>query len=271
MLEFSCHSSQSFVRLATGKPRHSCVISQHPNKFETTKAHSGSYGFGGLYGGDGDQVDWILKNGVTGSFTTIYLSWWEYTDPNAMYGTSDYFINDMNGPPCGSGGSGNGFNAQNPGSTGPTSSSFIVTGGNGGDGAGGADPGCQGQIMYQGGQRLDMMAGTWRQVEVFWTPNTTFSGTQLDIPTANYTSPSIPGCGNGEARLYINGALLIDQANRNFNGITSMANSSQEIGGVLTTFCPDGSRADTPGFAKCQGNAPTAFHRYFDDIIIIKK
>ncbi len=106
-----------------------------PNKFETSQAHSGSYGFGGLYGGDGDQVNWILKQGAIGSFATVYLSWWEYTDPNAKYGNSDYFINLMFGPPCGGGGSGNGFNAQDTnvsnGNLAPSNTSFIVTGGNG--------------------------------------------------------------------------------------------------------------------------------------------
>ena len=91
--------------------------------------------------------------------------------------------------------------------------------------------------MYQGGASLDMMAGTWRQVEVLMTPNTTFAGTQLDIPNANCTSPSVAGCGNGEYRLYINGSLLIDQNNRNFNGAASMTNTSQIIGGVITDFC----------------------------------
>ena len=122
-----------------------------PNVFQTAQVHNGSNSFGGLYGGDGDQVNWILRGNVIGTFTTVYYSWWESTDPNAQYGNSDYFINNMNAldgvGTCGGSVTGNGFNAQDTQGAGapPRSTSFIITGGNGPDGAGGTNLTCQGR------------------------------------------------------------------------------------------------------------------------------
>ena len=204
-----------------------------------------------------------------GTYSTIYLSWWEYTDPNALYGTSDYFMAGYNGPgQCteDGAGTGNGWNFQNPGATTALSTSLLITGGNSGD----SSPDCQGQIIYNGGSKVNMNAGTWRQVEVSFTPNTTYSGTQFDIVAAQpCSSPSTHGCGNGNTQMYINGLRVGNQQNVNLNGGEIIANGGISIGGVMTVFCSDGSRANP--FSKCPAVAPTAFHRYFDDIIIIKR
>jgi hypothetical protein len=247
-----------------------------PNVFETTQAHGGTYGFGGLYGGDGDQVDWILNNGVIGSFKTMYLSYWEYVDSNATYPNSDYYYFQSLGTAiCGSIPAGTAYDAEDfnvptlPGTT-----AWVGAGGEGDPGDSVSSlPNCNNQFQYNTGKNVPLAPGTWRQIEVLYTPSTTFTGNQYQIPSAHCTTdgPGAVGCGNGEQRMYINGQLVEDNLNVNLNGSTSMTNATVQAGGVITNFC-DANGTRTQFFASsCPKYSPPPFHRYFDDIIVIKQ
>ena len=242
--------------------------------FETTSAHGGSYGFGGLYNADGDQVDWIenpnFNDPGVGSFNTVYISWWEWTDSNATYPNSDYYLFQVaNNILCNGAASGTNYDAQsfNIPSL-PGSNTLMIAGG-----IGNPSDSCNGVFQYTGAQNVPMMAGTWRQVEVLYTPSTSYSGSSQQGATGvtNCTSPSISGCGNGQQELWINGVLNQNENNVNLNASQSMANSSIQVGGVITDFCDAAETTRANPFSQCPSNAPTPFHRYFDDIIVMKK
>ena len=248
--------------------------SETPNNFEQTQAHNGSYAFGGEYIGDGDQVNWALQPGSgagkLGSFNTVYISYWEYTDPNAQYGNSDYYLFHMVSPTiCGAGIQDIAYDAQPSGGGGgaPLSTATMLAVANGDT----STASCQGNYQWPTARNLAMLAGQWRQVEILYTPSTTYTAPQTASTTTNCTSASGSGCGNGSIQLYVNGLLIEQSLNADLNGSTSMANSDVEVGGVITDFCnaSEATRADP--FTICPANAPSAFHRYFDDIIIMKQ
>ena len=222
-----------------------------PNNFETVQNHTpgGTYGFGGLYAGDGAEVDWIYGNGTgggsssnVGSFGTLYMSWWEYTDPNAKYGNSDYYMNHIVSPNGMSGCHGLAqdfaYDAQPGGGGGsaPTSTAEMLPISNGDTSN---PPNCQGFYQYGNGDTgLPMMAGTWRQVEILYTPSTSVGPAIAGgVPGTKCLSPSQAGCGNGTAQLFINGQLSQQSLNANLNGTVSMANSSIAAGGATTDTC----------------------------------
>jgi hypothetical protein len=236
------------------------------NGFVTTKTHGGSYAFGGLYSSDGNDVDWIYGDGTSsniGSFSTVYISFWEYTDANAQYGNSDYYLAHIQSPTtC------NGFiqdyayDAEFAGNTAPISTAPMMVIANGLTGP----IACQGEYQTGTAANLPMMAGQWRQVEILFKPSTIVTRAPTDSPVKD------SGAGNGLSQLFINGVLNQQSPNADLNGTTSMANSFIEVGGVITDFC-DGPNATIRAnpFSKCPGTAPSAFHRYFDDIIVMKQ
>jgi hypothetical protein len=244
-----------------------------PTGFKTVQVHNGTYAFGGLYSSDDSQVNWIVTGGAgagqLGSFHTVYISWWEYTDPNARYGNSDYYLFHMVSPTSCSGVPQDvAYDAQPSVVGGPPASIATML-----PIANGSETAC-GQAYYQwsnGAKSLAMMAGQWRQVEVLYTPSTSVTPPQSSTPTARCTSSSIPGCGNGSLQLFINGQLSQQSLNANLNGTTSMANSDVEVGGVITDFCDAAEKVRATPFTLCPSAAPSAFNRYFDDIIILKK
>jgi hypothetical protein len=277
--DFECsgsHSSPANPSCGTLPSSQYTSVSRVTNTFEKTQVHNGSYAFGGQYTSDGDQVDWGIApgsgTGQMGSFNTVYVSWWEYTDSNAQYGNSDYFMfYVLNTTPCDASGlySGTQYDAQPniSSSTSPLSNALMLV-------AGTANPQttCQGMFQYGNGARnLPMMAGTWRQVEVLYTPSTSVTGSALLSNTVTCTSSSVPGCGNGLQQLWINGQPNQQETNANLNGTNSMANAQVQIGGVITDYCDMAETIHAAPFSVCPAAAPTAFHRYFDDIIVMKK
>jgi hypothetical protein len=249
------------------------------SSFEQTQAHSGSYAFGGAYTGDGGQVNWILGQpqssnsgpGLLGSFSSVYISYWEYTDPSAQYPNSDYYLFHMVSPSlCNGLPQDVAYDAQPNGGGGapPSSNAFMLPVANGNT----TGEACQGYYQWaNGGRSLDMMAGKWRQVEIAYTPSTSVTPPQANTPNVNCSAATKKGCGNGSLQLYINGQLSQQSLNANLNGTTSMANSDVEVGGVITDFCDAGAATRANPFTRCPKAAPRAFHRYFDDIIIMKK
>jgi hypothetical protein len=239
--------------------------------FESKQAHGGMYGFGGQYFADGNEIKWQLNQGAIGTFQAIYISYWEYTDPNAQYGNSDYYLFHMVSPTqCAGLIQDIAYDAQNPSGGGapPTPATFMLPIANGNT----SGASCQGYYQWaNGGRNLPMMAGQWRQVEIVYTPSTSTSGPQANTPNVHCNSPTTSGCGNGTLQLFINGRLWQQSLNANLNGTTSMANSDVEIGGVITDFCDAGANVRANPFSACPGKAPTPFNRYFDDIIILKK
>jgi hypothetical protein len=272
--DFECANSHSIPTNPACAKLPATQTSTPGNKFETVKAHGGTYGFGSQYFGDGNEVDWIdndpaAPDRAVGSFNSVYLSWWEWTDSNATYPNSDYYLFQVeNNTPCDGGPSGSNYDAQSfnvpslPGGT-----ALMIAGG-----LSNPTASCNGVFQYSNGARnLPMMAGTWRQVEVLYTPSTSVTGSSLLAGTVACPSSHVPGCGNGLQQLFINGQLNQQETNANLNGTASMANSKIQVGGVITDFCTaDGSVRANP-FSKCQKYAPMPFNRYFDDIIILKK
>jgi len=230
----------------------------------TANPHTGSYSLAGLYQSADDIVNWILNQGTTGTFKSLDLSFWDYVDSNAEFGTSDYYWNDfgINGV-CGQV-QDFGYDAQNYVSNvaSPNSNMQGVS-----NGSTSAFPACQGYYQQQAPQ-ISMNRGTWRQYEILYTPSTTVSqGSAGQCP--GLPENMNPYCvGNGNTVVYLNGQTFISTPNANLNGTTSMTNAYVSVGGVITVFCSDGSYAQP--FSKCSGT-PTPFHRYIDDIILIKQ
>jgi hypothetical protein len=235
----------------------------------TNNAHTGSHSMQGHYGSDGDRVSWFLNQGTIGNLSELYISYWDYADPNAQYGNSDYFLVDIvNHDACGGQGQDFGYDAQDfTGSLAPVSTSTMI-----GVSQGPVNTaGCQGLYQYQTGAKVPMNAGVWRQVEIHYKPSTSGSlPASGNVPNCNNLSPTANGCGDGEAELYINGQLKSQQLNANLNGTQSMSGKSIEIGGTITDFCDQNGTRAVP-FSKCPANAPTPFNRYIDDIIVLKK
>jgi hypothetical protein len=44
-----------------------------------------------------------------------------------------------------------------------------------------------------------------------------------------------------------------------------------ELGGVITAFCDLAETTRANPFSLCSSNAPSPFHRYIDDVIVMKK
>src|SRR5262249_43345777 len=120
------------------------------------------------------------------------------------------------------------------------------------------------QYQYQSGPNLQINAGAWRQYELWYHPSTITSGTQST------------NTGDGEARMWVNGVLqLHDGPGVNLNGTVNMANSEVHVGGFITSFKTDLTTRCVP-FTACPGpapgtGAPSAYHRYIDDVIVMKK
>lgn len=232
-------------------------------------AHTGSYGFGGRVFSDGNDDHWQINQGIVGSFTSIYISYWQWHDANALMPNTDYYLFHLVSPTnCGSLAGQDLAYSMGPVGGPPASVRYMIAIAN-------ADTNvatnCQGYYQWVTGGNLDIFAGTWRQVEILATPSTAFTLPQSNTPNVNCTTagPSAPGCGNGAIWLWVNGKLIAHTLNADITGSSPMANSEIDVGGVVTDFCDNGNRA-VP-FTVCQTQAPTAFNRYYDDIIVMKQ
>lgn len=240
---------------------------------ESTIAHSGTHAAGGEYTG-GDQQDcWALQGSLVGS-TTTYVSWWEYDDASihtneemflgrrTLTDSSGNFRADMTFDMGAPGASGCLWNCADASAT-PT---FYDEG----DGTTGPN------FSIYGGQTTTFGKGVWTQWEVY-----------LDIGAANAGT-------NGTMMIWRNGAQVYTGGGRNFAGAYDYTNATVQVGGVYTylvwwldsahTQCPNPAEhtsyttnyGDWSKPDPCPDQAPSGgygfpFHRYFDDIVVLKK
>jgi hypothetical protein len=252
----------------------------------TTKPHAGSKSIEGTYGGDQADVHWSLSSGYLGNFTELYVSWYEFITSEAKFqdeffqlwikktfSTNSYetIFLDWYWGTNSSGGLD--YAANNTKATLYVVSEYRNTDGN-----------IVGTPLMkrQGGKSLVVPLGSWNQWEVHYRQS-----------TGSLT--------NGFMRIYKNGTLYWSVENANINGSVDMSNSFLQIGGTYTkllwmtdyptcTICSGrpglgndlcnkvrgrqsfGDPTCKPGGTYNGNDTPhSAFKRYFDDIIVMKK
>jgi len=239
----------------------------------TTRSHSGSKSLEGDYPWDSADVKWQLKEGNTGSFSEIYLSFYEYTESKARF-NDEYCVARFLAPGAivqdivvdwmwaGPEQPGPNFNEQ-------ISTLFIVPQGS--------------RTKRLAGQMATVPVGQWVQWEIHYRPST--------IGLEN---------NDGFFRVYKNGSLFVSAENVNINGEASMANTMVQAGGFYTKIVwmtdyptcsiPSGC-SPRPGVGndlcvakmgwwgqsfsspKCAPKDPPlpSFKRFIDDVIVMKK
>jgi len=263
-----CNSSQSFGYLNNAQ-----------GGINGTQPHTGSFSLQGTYGSDGDVI--ADNIGIPGSFSSVYISYWDWVSSNALYPNSDYFLVDLRNPAgCGAfAGFGQdiGIDAQNYASglslSSYTSGGFIVISQ--------GDPGnsaCVGNYEWNNNANLSINRGTWRQYEFLITPSTTGNGQTNPMPNNCSTPTSATGCGNGTLKMWVNGQqVLPGNNNLNLNGTQSMVNAGTfvQVGGTITDFnSSSGGSVNCNPFSSCPGTqpgtgAPPIYQRIIDDIIVM--
>ena len=238
------------------------------SEFTTVQKHSGLYAMRGRYAWDAATSRWIDKATDVGPFNEIYVSMWEYYEPQARFNDELHTIR---------------FSKRNPDGTEAMQVVFDIYGGfnlvNGGvwlinEGIG---EGLGGYWKSYYGPSFAWGQGTWVQWEVWFKPNT------VNIP-------------DGFMRVYQNGTLKYEVTNSMFNGKTDFKNGGVqvEVGGLYTKHVwymdyPTNSVCSTSygggtGYARetnwnnpcaCPNQCPPTgyvpiFYRYHDDIIVMK-
>ena len=233
----------------------------------TKNAHSGSHSLVGLYNNPDDTVRWILAQGVTGSFTDIYISYWDYVDSNAYFGDSDYFYGGIAQPNVCGQVQDIQYDMQNfspaPNNSNLTSTNVLIS-----EGPDTQATPCMGKYQYSNVANMSMNQGTWRQYEMLIHPSTVVTNSTACLSSNNGSDCT----GDGTSQFYVNGQLLIKMTNADLNGTTSEANAQVLVGGVLTELsgCGDWSAPTCTG-SRPGALPPSPFNRYIDDIIILKK
>lgn len=228
----------------------------------TTNPHSGTHSLGGLYSSDGQVIaDWI-KEPAFGSYSDIYISYWNFYDSNATAPTDLELLHVSNcsQSTCPQTYQDEGWNVQ-----GNIAKSTVCTNMTVAPNALGA--GDQLTIIYTGNWCVNQ--GIWRQEEVWYHPNTVTNG----APNKD-----------GFIKLYENGQLTHQLVNANLNGLRGSGTGNQtptmqnpnpaafiEVGGVITAFCDTAETTRANPFSLCPNAAPSSFHRYIDDVVVIKK
>ena len=228
---------------------------------QTDRSHTGAKSIGGQYSADQNDVSWRLSSNQIGTFTEVYLSFYEYIESQALFNdefflarfaVSDPFqevLADWYWAP--------GFNK-------PNATLYVVP---------------QGVRTWRGGAKsATVPKGAWHQWEIHYRPNTS-------------------GASNGFYRVYLDGTLFTSVENANLNGTRSMANMSIHVGGTYTKlvwmtdhptcskcsskpgegtdYCTASMKWSGQPFSnpKCAMIDPPfpSFKRHFDDIIVMKK
>jgi hypothetical protein len=261
------------------------------NYIDGTKPHTGAKSMHGLYTSDGHRVSFFLQTGGhLAPFHELYISYWDYVDPNAMFANSDYFLIDIKAPSAACNGQDFAYDAQynippNP----PSRSSNLQTSMMGVSQGANFVSACQGSYQWTQSRQITINTGRWEQKEIHFKPSTSVS-TGSDCNGGNGGGWAGHNChGNGEAELWLNGQLTVENLSANLNGSQDMSQAGLEIGGTISSFrscttcggkAPDGrcnpfSSCTGPGGAACTGPpgtcAPSPYNRYIDDIIVLKK
>lgn len=229
----------------------------------------------GTYKGDDTEAFWELAQGVAAS-REVYVSWWEYDESQGRFNDEMFlmrpYLDDSTGNLLqediidwfGYGSSSHsGFNA---------SDSIVVVEPQTNSTAGLT-------AAYYGQTATSLPWGSWTQWEVHWKAND-------------------PGVGNGQAVVYMNGRIIDQWTDKNFNASVDMTDQAIRVGGVYTkltwwngqgSFSPPGSCTNyigdgttvgaprVPDFSQscpCPNECPPnghvpIFKRYFDDIIVL--
>lgn len=224
----------------------------------TSLAHSGSRSLMRTYGSSASDFHWALDEGHVGSFTEVYLSFYEYIDSTALFNDEFWVGQFTKASP---------FQEivmawlWAPAYNQPSATFYIVPQGN--------------HTSRYGTRTATVPKGAWVQWEMHYRPNT-------------------PGNSDGFLRVYKGGALFSSAENANLNGTVDMANCRIQAGGVYTRLvwmtdsptCSHQSSGPGVGTDYCTssmgweylsfsstipGPALPAFNRYFDDIIVLKK
>jgi hypothetical protein len=233
----------------------------------TDRSHTGSKSLGGTYSADQADVGWRLNSGVLGSFSEVYLSFYEYIESQALFNDEFFLARFSRDDP---------FHevildwywarndAGSPAFNGTKATLYAVP---------------QGVTFGNvAGKTATVPKGAWVQWEIHYRPNTS-------------------GASNGFIRVYKDGILFTSAENVNLNGTASMTNMSVQVGGLYTKLvwmmdyptCTVCSTAPGKGTDYCTGSkkwfgqnfsdpqcAPTdppleSFKRYIDDIILLKR
>jgi hypothetical protein len=244
----------------------------------TTRPHTGSKSLEGTYDGDADDVSWWLKQGYSGSFTEIYVSFYDYQESQMKFNdelflvdigkftpayalqfqlTADYYGMGDGPPP-----EHTGFNSDY---------AYMVLVSNSVTGDGYAT---HGNYWW----KQESTKGQWVQWEVHYRPNTVTNG------VANF---------NGFYRLYKNGVLFSSVENDVLNDTTDWTQPYIQVGGVYTkikweTYLGSGvcttyigagwgdaqagiefDNCPCPNQCPPDGQVPI-YKRFIDDVIIMK-
>ena len=244
-----------------------------------TRPHSGNKSIEGTYSHDQSDVGWNINEGVVGSFTELYVSFYEYLDSIARF-NDEFFLLFIRKPEP--------YQEivmdwyWSPEFNSTKASLFEVS---------------QGERYTWGSNTGDVTVptGAWHQWEIHVRQNT-HTGTTFD----EYTGSYVPGTADGFIRVYLDGNLYSSGNNVNLTGNVDMVNSLVQVGGVYTkgiwmTDYPACSVCSTYAERQsfigvdmcavergwvgqpfshphCYPEDPVlpSFKRYFDDIIVMK-
>jgi len=229
----------------------------------TDRPHTGTHSLQDNVDHDQAGPAWWGGGSTLGTFTSVYLSYWEFVDSNAA-ANDEWNLGDLTKYDS----SGNFMQEISPGLLGQSFNTLTppLT-------MGPQSPKPNGVINIYYGPNVNLNPGAWHQWEISWTPNS-------------------PGSSNGAFAIYRDGTLLLSASNQNLNGTIDMSGSALRAGGqytkLLWTNNAQGTGTCTPlgtgtgiefqgggtSFASiaavCQPPAP-AFKRFLDDVIVIKR
>jgi hypothetical protein len=249
----------------------------------STTAHTGSRSLAGNISGDDSNMGIYFDN-LLGTYTSLYVSYWDRLDPNAYYPNNDFpFIKIIPTAALTCGATADIMFNGNSGNTSQTSEPMALQGeGNPANGAS-----CNGLIAYASDVGVSVNAGTWRHIEILVTPSTSVApGGQVNPVPGHCSSSSQAGCGNGNMEVWLNNTLIYTYPNGNLNGTQNMQNAQIELGGFYTDFCqpPGGGACGSIAnnqqcgqpWTNCTGSVPggggpPGYSRYVDDVIIMKQ
>ena len=175
----------------------------YSNSITTTRPHGSGKSLEGFHWGDDSTVGWFLREGYTGTFDEIYLSFWEYMESQGTINDEMFIakffrenpyheiIIDMFGNKEASNG---GFNS--------SGGKMVI------------EPQGDPTITYYGPMYV-YPKGSWVQWEIHYRKST-------------------PGNSDGFMYIYNNGVLIFGETNKNLNGSRDMNNCQITAGGTYT-------------------------------------
>jgi hypothetical protein len=239
----------------------------------TTRPHTGNRSLQGTYAGDQSSAEWILDEGVIGSFTEVYLSFYEYIESQALFNDEIFLAKFAVTSPVYQEVLADWYWAESSGSSfspsfnGPYATLYIIPQGP--------------RDARLAGKKAAVPKGSWVQWEIHYRPNT-------------------PGNTDGFFRIYKDGSSYLSVENADTNSNVDMTSMMIMVGGTYTklvwmedyptcTVCSTKPGGDSENgtdactlykgwngqlFSNpvCSPTDPSlpSFKRYFDDIIVMK-